>query len=182
GLFLGFLELLLDAIPGILVRLRNDLLAPGYYGVLHRPWGPSPMSDQRFGGAILWFVAEIIDLPFLVLLVSRWIRVDAQEAARVDRELDALAAVRHPHPAVHPAAQPAAQPATSGDHSAPAPVVAGRPGGARLGPGPDAERSEESERTRPWWETNPDYLGSTRAARFRKAAAERDAVRGDPDP
>lgn len=176
GLFLGFLELLLDAIPGILVRLRDDLLAPGYYGAVHRPWGPSPISDQRFGGAILWFVAEIIDLPFLILLVSRWIRVDAQEAARVDRELDALAAVRQPGPAA------------SGERSRPAPVppapdrpVPTRAATTRLGPGPDAERSEEPERSRPWWETNPDYLGSTRAARFRKATAERDAGSRDPD-
>ncbi|MBL7490035.1 cytochrome c oxidase assembly protein [Frankia sp. AgB1.9] len=145
GMFFGVLELLLDAVPGIFVRLRHGLLAPGYYASLHRPWGPSPLNDQHVGGTILWTVAEVVDLPFLVLLVRRWIKVDAQEAARVDRELDALAL---------------AQPALTGSPSAD-------------GESAGAVAAEEAERTRPWWETDADYFGGSRAAQFRRAGAER---------
>lgn len=159
GLFLGFLELLLDAIPGILVRLRGDLLASGYYGAIHRPWGPSPLSDQRLGGAILWCVAEVVDLPFLALLVLRWIRVDAAEAARVDRELDA---------------QTAQTTQTTRAARAAVPAPAGLT--ARLAvPAQDGPAGAEPERTRPWWEIDPDYLGSARAAQLRREAGGTDS-------
>ncbi len=68
----GFVEFLLDAVPGIVLRLRTHLVAPGYWGVLHRPWGPSPLVDQHHAGAVLWFVAESADLPFMVILFRPW--------------------------------------------------------------------------------------------------------------
>ena len=85
---IGVVEFLLDAIPGMVVRLRTHLLAPEYWGALHRPWGPSPLTDQQHAGAVLWFVAEFADLPFLVILTRRWLRADAREATRMDAELD----------------------------------------------------------------------------------------------
>lgn len=84
----GVVELLADAVPGIVLRLRTQLLAGPYWTALPRPHGPSPLADQRFAGAVLWFVAEAADLPVLVLLVRRWIRADAEDAERIDAELD----------------------------------------------------------------------------------------------
>lgn len=36
----------------------------------------------------MWVVAELLDLPFLLLVATRWIRVDAREASRIDAQLD----------------------------------------------------------------------------------------------
>ncbi|MGH3429675.1 MAG: cytochrome c oxidase assembly protein, partial [Mycobacteriales bacterium] len=80
AMFVGSIELLADAVPGIVVRLRTHLLAPGIFDSL---------GDQQHGGAILWFLAEVIDVPFLGFLFVRWIRADRAEAARIDAELDA---------------------------------------------------------------------------------------------
>jgi putative membrane protein len=88
GILLGFLELLADAVPGIAIRLRTTLLAPEHYLAIHRTWGPSRLHDQQLGGAIVWFLAETIDLPVLALLVLRWIRTDEREAVAIDRQLD----------------------------------------------------------------------------------------------
>jgi putative copper resistance protein D len=88
GILFGFLELLADAIPGIAIRLRTTLLAPEHYLAVHRTWGPSRLHDQQLGGAIVWFLAETIDLPVLALLVFRWIRTDEREAIVIDRRLD----------------------------------------------------------------------------------------------
>lgn len=88
GILFGFLELLADAIPGIAIRLRSSLLAPEHYLAVHRTWGPSRLHDQQLGGAIVWFLAETIDLPVLALLVYRWIRTDEREAIVIDRQLD----------------------------------------------------------------------------------------------
>ncbi len=88
GILFGFLELMADAIPGIAIRLRSSLLAPEHYLAIHRTWGPSRLHDQQLGGAIVWFLAETIDLPVLALLVLRWIRTDEREAIVIDRHLD----------------------------------------------------------------------------------------------
>ena len=61
------------------------LLAPQHYLAIHRTWGPSRLHDQQLGGAIVWFLAETIDLPVLALLVLRWIRTDEREAVTIDR-------------------------------------------------------------------------------------------------
>lgn len=99
AVFVGFLELLADAVPGILVRLHDGLLTT-WFADLHRGWGPSPLIDQHRAGSILWVVAEALDLPFLALLVVQWIRSDEREAARIDAQLDAAEpARRSPHPA-----------------------------------------------------------------------------------
>lgn len=91
ALLFAFIELLADAVPGIVIRLDTHVLAAGYFAALARPWGPSPLHDQQFGGDLLWCFGEAVDLPFLALLVVQWVRADAREAARVDRELDLAA-------------------------------------------------------------------------------------------
>ncbi|SNQ51177.1 conserved membrane hypothetical protein [Frankia canadensis] len=88
ALFLGFLELLLDSVPGAVLTFRTHLLAAGYYLTAHPAWGPAPLHDQRTGGAILWGVGEVVDLPFIALLLVRWMRADAREAREIDRMLD----------------------------------------------------------------------------------------------
>jgi putative copper resistance protein D len=85
-LLFALIELLVDAVPGIVLRLDTHLLAPAYYLALHRPWGPSPLGDQRLGADLLWCVAEAVDLPFLIVFLVGWWRADATDAARADRE------------------------------------------------------------------------------------------------
>ena len=88
GILFAFLELLADAIPGIAIRLRTSILGYDHYHAVGRTWGPTLLHDQQFGGAIVWFLAEIIDLPVLALLVVAWIRADEREAKIIDRQLD----------------------------------------------------------------------------------------------
>ena len=139
--FIGLIELLVDAVPGMALRLRTHLLDPSWFGI-GRHWGPSPLSDQQTAGAILWGAAELLDLPFLVLIVWQWIRADARQAAVVDAAIDAAhdarAARRQP-------ARPAAGPA----------LVE-----------PDPERPGMD---RPWWETEPGVFGERRSAELRRA-------------
>jgi putative membrane protein len=101
AIFVGFLELLADAIPGIALRLAPAPLSSVLVGQ-HRGWGPSPLTDQHLAGSTLWVVAEVVDLPFLALLVLQWIRADAREAAAVDARLDQLDAPQPGTPADAP--------------------------------------------------------------------------------
>jgi putative copper resistance protein D len=88
GVLVGIVELIIDAIPGLLVRLRPEELASTYWGPIHRGWGPSPIRDQHLAGEVLWILAELIDVPFLAILAVRWVQADAREAAVIDRTLD----------------------------------------------------------------------------------------------
>ncbi len=78
-LAVSVLELLTDAIPGIVLRLSTHP-ASGYFATRHALWAMTPLSDQKLAGAILWGVAEMLDLPILAILFLRWVRTDEREA------------------------------------------------------------------------------------------------------
>ncbi len=86
---LVFVELILDAIPGILIRL-NDHILDGVGPVLTAvpDWFPSRLRDQQLSGDLLWFIAEVSDIPILILLFVRWSKVDRKEARNLDELTD----------------------------------------------------------------------------------------------
>jgi cytochrome c oxidase assembly factor CtaG len=92
---LAFVELVVDAVPGIALRVSTHIL-DGVAAVqtVHPAWFPSPLRDQQLSGDLLWFIAEIGDIPVLILLFIRWSRVDRTEAKKFDdlsdEEMDAL--------------------------------------------------------------------------------------------
>jgi len=90
ALGVGVLELLLDAFPGIVLTFDTHLTLTQF--AVDRPsWALPALDDQHTAGGILWAAAEVLDLPFLVLAATRWMRADAAEARRIDAELDAQA-------------------------------------------------------------------------------------------
>lgn len=94
SLAIGSFELVLDALPGVVLRLRNGLVTNWFDHREVWSWTPDALHDQRLAGAILWCIAELIDLPFLLLVYRRWLRADARDAAAVDAVLDAERAAR----------------------------------------------------------------------------------------
>jgi cytochrome c oxidase assembly factor CtaG len=94
SLAIGSFELVLDALPGVLLRLRTGLGTGWFDSRAIHSWTPDALHDQQTAGAILWCIAEVIDLPFLVLVYRRWLRADARDAARVDAVLEAERAAR----------------------------------------------------------------------------------------
>ena len=94
GLAIGSFELVLDAVPGLALRLHRTL-STSYFDVRQtHPWSPSPLHDQQTAGSVLWCVAELLDLPFLILVFLLWIRADAKDAADIDAVLEAERAAR----------------------------------------------------------------------------------------
>jgi putative membrane protein len=87
ALIVGIGELLLDAIPGIVLRLETHLVTV-HFAVSHAVWAMSPLQDQRMAGSILWGVAEALDVPVLVLVFLRWSRADERESRQIDGLLD----------------------------------------------------------------------------------------------
>lgn len=137
ALGVGLLELMGDAFPGIVLSFQTHLTLT-QFGVNRPDWAPSALDDQHTAGGILWAVAEILDLPFLVLAATRWMRADAVEARLIDAELDAGS----PSP---PGAQSQVQP----DANAPVPA------GANEAP-TNQPRPDTPPMSRPWWLDDPE--------------------------
>jgi putative membrane protein len=91
---LAIVELLLDSIPGILLRLNGHVLdgvaaaTQTVAGAALPHWFPNPLHDQHLSGDFLWFLAEIADLPVIIALFTRWSRVDRRDAKKVDELSD----------------------------------------------------------------------------------------------
>jgi putative membrane protein len=97
SLAIGSFELVLDAVPGIALRLHRSLSTSFFdHRALHG-WSPVALHDQQTAGSVLWCVAELLDLPFLVLVFRQWLKADARDAAEVDAVLDAERIARGEH-------------------------------------------------------------------------------------
>jgi putative membrane protein len=87
-ILLSLVDLMFDAIPGIVMRLSHHVVGANFWSRPPRTI-PGAMHHQLLAGAILWFLAEVSDLPILAMVFVRWIRVDEAEARRIDAMLDA---------------------------------------------------------------------------------------------
>ena len=92
----AFFELMLDAIPGVVLSISNTVLDGATTLSANVPaWFPTALDDQHFSGNLLWMIAEGADIPILVLLFIRWGHQDKKTAKSIDdlsdEEFDALA-------------------------------------------------------------------------------------------
>ncbi|WP_349775015.1 cytochrome c oxidase assembly protein [Curtobacterium sp. MCPF17_050] len=95
---LAFVELVLDAVPAVVMRVSGHVLDGAGRTTLHVPWTPSPLQDQHLAGDLLWFIAEVADVPVLIALFVRWQRSDRREARAVDDLTDEqMAALTREH-------------------------------------------------------------------------------------
>ncbi len=122
----AFMTLPFHAWLGVSIMSMNSLIASDWYLAQDRPWGASPLSDQRTAGGILWVSGDLVGLVVFAALFRGWIRDSEREARREDRRLDRLDAA---------AARTAAASSVASAPSGPA------PGGVR--PNASDERSEE---------------------------------------
>lgn len=81
---LAFVELLIDSVPGLLMRLNDNVLDLIPDATQAVSWWPSMLHDQHLAGDMIWFIAEFADVPILVILMIRWMRSDRVEAKGFD--------------------------------------------------------------------------------------------------
>jgi cytochrome c oxidase assembly factor CtaG len=91
-LLLMFLMLPFHAFLGVTIMDSSVVLAQHWYSSFHRTWGPSPLEDQRLGGAIMWGSGDVIAVTVLMALLVQWYAHSQREARREDRRLDRLEA------------------------------------------------------------------------------------------
>ena len=132
---LVFFDGLFDSVPGIVVMTSGTLVAGHWYRDHPRTWGPSVRHDQMLGGGLMLTLAELVALPFLLLVFLEWAREERARTAALDARLD-----REAELAVSPeAAAPTGTTASAGPPAAAPPAL--------------------PEMTRPWWETDQGEVG-----------------------
>jgi cytochrome c oxidase assembly factor CtaG len=106
---LVFFDGLFDSVPGIVVMTSGTLVAGHWYTHHPRSWGPSVRHDQMLGGGLMLTLAELVALPFLILVFFEWWRAEREKTVELDARLDreAVAAATVTGPAV---AAPASAP------------------------------------------------------------------------
>ena len=83
-----FVTISFHAFFGVALTTGTTLLAPTFYQGLHLPWAVDLLADQRNGGAVAWGVGELPTLILALLVTLAWVRSDAADTKRQDRQAD----------------------------------------------------------------------------------------------
>ena len=91
-----FAAMSIHAFFSVALMSTSTLIDGGYFESLQRPWSLDLLADQHAGGAIGWAMGEIPILIALVATFIQWMRDDAHEAKRIDRNTARMAALGQP--------------------------------------------------------------------------------------
>ncbi len=83
-----FATMAFHAFFGVALTTSQALLAPTWFGLMGRTWGPDAISDQHYGGAIAWGVGEIPIVLVAVVVLLQWSKADTRESKRKDRQAE----------------------------------------------------------------------------------------------
>ena len=87
-LVLLLVTLAFHAFFGISLMSSGELLAPDWWHALGQTDDAALLQDQQNGGAIAWGAGDIPSLLLGLALLVSWVRSDAQETRRKDRQAD----------------------------------------------------------------------------------------------
>ena len=83
-----FVTMAFHAFFGIALMMSEALLAPRWFGLMGRDWGPDALTDQQLGGQIAWGIGELPVIALAIAVAVAWRRSDEKLARRSDRVAD----------------------------------------------------------------------------------------------
>lgn len=83
-----FATMAFHAFFGVSLIGSDVLLAPRWYGLMGRDWGPDAISDQQYGGQIAWGIGELPVVLLAIGVITSWRKADNKEARRKDRQAE----------------------------------------------------------------------------------------------
>lgn len=91
-----FAAMSIHAFFSVALMSTTTLIDQGYFASLQTPWLTDLLADQKLGGSIGWAMGEIPILIALVATFIQWMRDDARESKRIDRNIARQAALGQP--------------------------------------------------------------------------------------
>jgi putative copper resistance protein D len=82
-----FLQMTQNTFLAVVILNTTSVLYP-HYATLGRPYGIDPLADQRLAAGVMWIAGDAIFLAAIMLLVAGWMRAEASDTARADRQAD----------------------------------------------------------------------------------------------
>jgi len=73
---------------GVALTASHVLLAPTWFGLMGRDWGPDAITDQQYGGQLAWGMGELPVLVLAIGVIALWRQSDARESRRLDRKAE----------------------------------------------------------------------------------------------
>lgn len=83
-----FATMAFHAFFSVALTSGQALLAPRWYGLMGRTWGPDALTDQQYGGTLAWGLGEIPVVLIAIVVLVQWRREDSRDAKRKDRQAD----------------------------------------------------------------------------------------------
>ena len=78
-----------EALVGAVIYFASVVLYPTFD--IDRPFGPDPLSDQQFAGALMWALVMIVDSMWMMIVAAEWFSSEERKSRRVDAEIAAEA-------------------------------------------------------------------------------------------
>lgn len=82
-----FLQMTQNTFLAVVLLNAAGVLYP-HYETLGGPYGVDALADQQLAAGIMWIAGDAIFLGAILLLVVAWMRADARDLKRVDRQAD----------------------------------------------------------------------------------------------
>ena len=83
-----FATMAFHAFFGVSLMMSQALLAPTWFGLMGRDWGPDAITDQQYGGSLAWGIGELPVALLAIGVVIAWRRSDEKESRRTDRQAE----------------------------------------------------------------------------------------------
>ena len=83
-----FATMAFHAFFGVSLMMSEVLLAPTWFGLMGRDWGPDALTDQQYGGSLAWGIGELPVVLLAIGVVLAWRRSDDKESRRKDRQAE----------------------------------------------------------------------------------------------
>jgi len=97
-----FAAMAIHAFFSISLLATTTLIDKGFYSSQNIPWlGTGILDDQRAGGSVSWAMGEIPIILALIATFILWMRDDAKETRRIDRNEERKAAMGEPDELAH---------------------------------------------------------------------------------
>ncbi|WP_084106428.1 cytochrome c oxidase assembly protein [Demequina sp. NBRC 110056] len=83
-----FATMAFHAFFGVSLMSSEVLLAPRWFGLMGRDWGPDAITDQQYGGSLAWGIGELPVVLLAIGVIIAWRRADEKESRRKDRQAE----------------------------------------------------------------------------------------------
>ena len=89
-----FMQMTMNTFMAMVILNSGDVLYR-HYATAVRPWGTTPLEDQKLAAGLMWIAGDLIFIAAILAVVAGWIESEARDAKRTDRQAARdLAAIR----------------------------------------------------------------------------------------